>query len=83
MAKRQMKRCSTLLIIKERNANQIYSDISPTPVRTAIIKKSTNNMLERVGRNGKPPTLVGGNVNWKSHYGKQHGPSKTKNRVAI
>ena len=75
-----MKRCSTLLIIKERNANQIYSDISPTPVRTAIINKSTNNMLERVRRNGNPPTLgrVGGNVNWNSHYGKQHGPSKTK-----
>ena len=74
-----MKRCSTLLIIKERNANQIYSDISPTPVRTAIINKSTNNMLERVRRNGNPPTVgVGGNVNWNSHYGKQHGPSKTK-----
>ena len=83
MAKRQMKRCSTLRIIKERNVNQFYSDISLTPVRTAIIKKSTNNMMERARRNSNPPTLVGGNVNWNSHYGKQHGSSKTKNRVAM
>ena len=38
-----------------------------TPVRMAVIKKSTNNMLERVWRKG-PFYTVGGNVNWYSHY---------------
>lgn len=33
-----------------------------TLVRMVVIKKSTNNMLERARRNSNPPTLVGGNV---------------------
>ena len=31
-----------------------------TPVRMAIIKKSTNKMLERVWRKRNPPTLLAG-----------------------
>ena len=45
------------------------------PVRTAIIKKSTNNKCwRRCGEKGSFCT-VGGNVNWYSHYGKYYGDS--------
>ena len=42
------------------------------PLRMAIINKSTNNMLERV-RKKALSSIVGGNVNWYNHYGKQYG----------
>ena len=41
-------------------------------------------MLERVWREGNSPNIVGGNVNWYSHYGEQYGGSlRTKNRGII
>ena len=43
-----------------------------TPVRIAIIKKSTNNAGEDVEKR-EPLYTVAGNVNWCSHYGKQYG----------
>ena len=42
MAKRHMKRCSTLLIIKEMQI-KTTTRYQFTPVRIAIIKKTTNN----------------------------------------
>ena len=48
-----------------------------TPVRMAIIKKSTdNNYNAGKGVEKKEPYYtVGWNVNWCSHYGEQHGES--------
>lgn len=43
-----------------------------TPSRMAITKKTTDKMLVSVWIKG---TLVGGNVNWYSHYEKQYGGS--------
>jgi len=64
MSKRNMKRGSTLLIIREMQIKTMRNHL--IPVKMAIIKKNTNN--------GEKGTLrVGKNVNWCSHYGRQFG----------
>ena len=73
MAKNHMKRCSTALILREM---QIKTTVKYhlTWVRIAIIKKSTNNYLERHVEK-EPSYTVEGNVNWCSHYEEQYGDS--------
>ena len=41
-----------------------------TPIRTAVIKKSTNNTGEGVQKRA-PSYTVGGNANWYSHCGEE------------
>ena len=51
----------------------------------AIIKKSTNiviNAGEGVEKR-TPSYIVGGNVNWYSHYGEQYGDSLKKLKVEL
>ena len=59
MSNRHMKRCSTFLFIREMQIKTTMR-YHLTPVRMAIIKKSTNNMLERVLRERNPLTLLVG-----------------------
>ena len=62
-----VKSCSTSLTIREIHINTTVSH-HLTPVRLAIIEKTRVGMRE-------PLCIVGGNVDWYSHYGKQHGVS--------
>ena len=57
MANKHKKRCSTLLIIKEIQIKTTMR-YHLIPIRKALIKNSTNNMLERVWRKGNLPTLL-------------------------
>ena len=60
MANRHMKRCLILLVIREMQIKTTMRYYL-TPVRMAIIKKiHKQQMLERVWREGNPPTLLAG-----------------------
>ena len=75
-----MKRCSAFLIIREIQIKTIMG-CHLVPVRKAIMKKSTNNKCWRgCEKKTNQNFTAGGNVKWKSHYGKQyrHSPQNWK-----
>ena len=73
-----MKRCSTLVMMKEMQIKTAMS-YPLTLVRMAIIKKSRNSNSRRGC--GEQGSTVGGNINWYIHYGAQF-LKKTQTRVS-
>ena len=69
MAIRRMKRCSTLLSIREIQI-KITMRYHLTPFRMAINKKITKNNPGDNVEKRKLSYIGGGNVNWFSNYGK-------------
>ena len=46
-----------------------------TLIRMAIVKNSTNNKCGEGVEKREPSYIIGGNVNWCSHYEEQNGGS--------
>ena len=74
MDNRHTQKCSMSLIITEMQIRATMS-YNLTPVKVAIINKSTNNSVGEGVAKREPSCTVGWAVHWGSHYGKQHRDS--------
>ena len=74
MSNRHVKRCSTVLIIREMQIKTTMR-YDLTLVKMAINKKSTTVNAGEGVEEREPSYTVSGNVNRYSHYGEQYGGS--------
>ena len=76
IAKRHLKRCSTLLIVREMQIKTaVRYHLKLARMATIKKKKIHNNCWRRCEEKGTTTYTSGGNVNWYSHYGEQYGDS--------
>ena len=74
MAKKHMKSCSTSLILEKCRSKLQWGFTSHQLEWTSSENLQTTNAGEGVEKR-EPSCIVGGNVNWYSHYGEQYGGS--------
>ena len=77
-----MNRCSTSLIIREMKIETTMR-YHLTPVKMVIIKNSTNHNAEQGVERREPTHIVGGNVNWYSHYREEYVSSLKKLKTEL
>ena len=68
---------------RQRNENQNYNEVSPHTSKWSSSKNpQTTNAIQGVERR-EPTYIVGGNLNWYSHYGQEYVSSLKKLKIEL